>query len=161
MITHNYRLTLRISSITHTIGRLAFADMSTQKDVVDSLMSLYCLFVTLGYLTKDEINWPPHDVIPFNVSRCVELGYDPSAIELLRRIPWATEMLPIYYESIPVDYSCDDELEGSRDPTHYMIDYPDDPQPVDGWILPLTYGQTKGQTILLDAREGEWSPSLL
>ena len=56
---------------------------------------------------------------------------------------------------MPVVYSCDDELEDSRDPTNYMIDDPDDPQPVDGWILPLSYGGRYGVTVLLDAREGE------
>ena len=64
-------------------------------------------------------------------------------------------MMPVYYESMPVDYSCDDELEASRDPTHYKIDGPDDPQPVDGWMLPLTYGRSRGTTLLLDAREGK------
>lgn len=37
--------------------------------------------------------------------------------------------MPVYYESMPVDYSCDDELEASRDPTNYMIDDPDDRNP--------------------------------
>ena len=57
-----------------------------QDEIATSLKSLYRLFVNLGYLTEDEINWPPHDADPFNVSKCIELGYDPSAIDLLRKI---------------------------------------------------------------------------
>ena len=155
MVAFKYFVTFLGPRIIHTFVGLAFGVMSTQDEIVTSLTSLYRLFVALGYLTEDEISWSPHDTIPFNVSKCVDLGYDPSAIDLLQKIPWTTKTVPIYYESMPVVYSCDDELELSRDPTNYLIDDPDDPQPVDGWILPLTYGQRYGNTILLDAKEGD------
>lgn len=139
--------------IHSSFGRL-FESMSTQDEIASSLTFLYRLFVTLGYLTEDEINWPPHNAKPFNVSKCIELGYHSSAINLLQKIPWTTTTLPIYYKSITVDYSCDDALEANRDPRHYMIDDPDDPQYLDGWMLHLTYGQTRGVSLTLDAREG-------
>lgn len=129
--------------------------MSTCGEIASSLTSLYRLFVTLGYMSVDEINWPPHNATTLNVSKCIELGYDSSAIDLLQEIPWTTTTMPIYYESMTVDYSCEDELEASRDPRHYMIDYPEDPQYIDGWMLPLTYGLTRGVSLTLDAREGE------
>lgn len=129
--------------------------MSTQDEIATSLTCLYQLFVTLGYLTEDDINWPPHGTTPLNVSKCIQLGYDPSAIDVLQKIPWTTTAIPIYCESMTVDYSCDDELETSRDPRNHMIDDPDDPQLLDGWMLPLTYGQTRGVSLTLDAKEGE------
>lgn len=60
-------------------------------------------------------------------------------------IPWTETTLPIYYESMPVVYSCGEQLELSRDPTNYLVDDPDDPQPVDKWILPLTYERSAGR----------------
>lgn len=128
--------------------------MSTHDEIARSLTALYRLFVKLGYLTVDEINWPPHNAKPFNVSKCLELGYHTLAVYLLRKIPWTTTTIPIYKESVTVDYSCDDELESTRDPAKYMIDDPEDPQPIDGWMIALVYGEMHGLSLQLDAKEG-------
>lgn len=121
--------------------------MSTQDEIARSLTALYRLFVKLGYLTVDEINWPPQNAKPVNVSNTL-------AAYLLRKIPWTTTTIPIYKESVTVDYSCDDELESTRDPARYMIDDPEDPQPIDGWMIALVYGQMHGLSLVLDAKEG-------
>ena len=62
-------LTFLYQSILYSFVRLSLEVMSTQDEVATSLISLYQLFVALRYLTKEEINWPPHDPTPFNVSK--------------------------------------------------------------------------------------------
>lgn len=88
----------------------------------------------MGHMLEEELNWPPHSQNPLDIPRLCELKLDQSAIDLLQKIPWAMNgaLLGPFDSTLIVGYTIDDDLELSRDPTNWGIDFIDDPQELEG-----------------------------
>jgi len=130
--------------------------MSSPDEIAAALTKLYKLFIKMGYLTDADISWPPHTQHPLDISRLQELQFDQSAIDLLQKIPWALtgSNLDTGF-SLIVNYSDSEDLDSTRDPTNYMVDDPEEPQHLDGFVFPLNFiNPRSGTCLLVDVRDG-------
>jgi hypothetical protein len=59
--------------------------MPTFHEIAATLVLIYLLFVKIGYMDDDSINWAPHTKRPLNVNLCHSVGLDNSAIDFIQR----------------------------------------------------------------------------
>jgi len=75
---------------------------------------------------------------------------------VLQKIPWALtgSNLDTGF-SLIVNYSDSEDLDSTRDPTNYMVDDPEEPQHLDGFVFPLNFiNPRSGTCLLVDVRDG-------
>ncbi|KAJ9616778.1 hypothetical protein H2200_000497 [Cladophialophora chaetospira] len=128
---------------------------SSQEEIAEAMSRLYRLFIKIGYVTEEEMKWPPHSTSDLDIEFCRSQGLDENAINLLQKIPWPTSNVNLELESNLVNFSDNDDLESSRHPDFPYND-PDEYNPVvDGWLVPIAY-HFSGEAVVvsIDTRTG-------
>ncbi|KAJ7691306.1 hypothetical protein B0H17DRAFT_1201161 [Mycena rosella] len=126
-------------------------------DVVVALVTeLYELFVITEHLPEGSIQYPPHTKPSVNEALAGELGYNPSVISLMQKLPYVGTEGNRAGCIIPctsfAGYTLDEDLIEGRCPYPYHK-YDSCPD-LDSWMLPLALPNFEGWNIILDTRLG-------
>ena len=129
---------------------------SSHDEIAEALGRIYKFFVKIGYVTEEEMKWPPHSSADLDLDFARSQGLDENAIDLLQKIPWSTSFIKLELESYLINFSSNDDLQGSRHPD-IAFDYPDEYNPIaEGWLVSIAvYSQGEGVPISIDTRSGK------
>ncbi|KAJ6605359.1 hypothetical protein DFH09DRAFT_1353822 [Mycena vulgaris] len=126
--------------------------------VVALVTELYELLVTMGHWTEGSLKHPPHTATPVNPALAAQLGYTPSVISLMQKLPYVNGEAYWYGEAyiIPrtrlADYTLEADLREGRHP--YPYQYLDGCPDLDPWLLPLALPNRDGWNVMLDTNLG-------
>ncbi|KAJ7474030.1 hypothetical protein FB451DRAFT_283755 [Mycena latifolia] len=128
-------------------------------DAVAALVTeLYELLVTMGHWSEGSIQYPPHTAPSLNEALAAELGYAPSAISLMQKLPYVRsesgrgEDGYLIARTQLANYTHEDDLREGRHPYPYQY-LPGCPD-LDPWLLPLALPNRDGWNIMFDTRLG-------
>ncbi len=125
---------------------------STPAEIAQALTRLYKFFIKIGYVTEEEMRWPPHSTSDLDVDMLRSQGLGDDALALLKKIPWSTSRCYLDFESASVNFSDDVDVAGSRVPDYYQEAEGD--VVVDPWMLVIAIRDGYGGPICLDTRQG-------
>ena len=80
--------------------------MCSYAEIGALMVQVYELFVSIGYVTEDEICWPPHSNARFLEDEYRSNGIEENAIELMRHLPWPKAFrdrgtVELFYRAVP------------------------------------------------------------
>lgn len=150
--------------LPNTVSCLTTA-MPDNAEVASRLCDLYRFFVSIGYLSEDQVRWPPHSSEDLDIDDCRAKGYSDSAITLLQALPWPKNHFPDFVISLirrskAADYSDDEEVEGGRHPIQPDWDRDEEFLTLlPGHMITLSFGEwDEGLSVVLDADDGKCCP---
>ena len=134
--------------------------MSSHAEIAAALTRLYQFFVKIGYITEEEMKWPPHDSQTLDRDSCRAHGYSVEAIALLEAIPCTTSYAEFGPGSDFVDYTSEEDLKCCRHPEDQNEEADEEMNPLlDGWMVTLAMHSVwggQGEAYIVDANEGQY-----
>lgn len=149
-----------ISVLAHASGIMSgFSDEdvsgSTPDEIADALKRLYEFFIKIGYVTEEQMKWPPHTAADLDVEFCKAQGLDEGAINLLRKIPWTTADVRLEVDDTLINYSTKDGIVASRYPDFPWGGMDEVNYLVPGNYVPLNVGVSViAEIVFVDTRHG-------
>ncbi|KAJ7688391.1 hypothetical protein B0H17DRAFT_1068437 [Mycena rosella] len=133
------------------------ASAAYDPDVIVALVAeLYKLLITMGHWPEGSLHYSPHTKSPVNMALAAELGYAPSAISLMQKLPYMGPEANRDNDKriIPrtrfADYTLEEDLKEGRHP--YPYKYLDGCPDLDPWMIPLApQTETAGTSCLTRA----------
>ncbi|KAJ7652032.1 hypothetical protein DFH06DRAFT_1206612 [Mycena polygramma] len=126
--------------------------------VVSLITKFYELLISMGHWPEGSLRCAPHTDPPVNEELAMQLGYAPSAISLMQRLPYVSpelynnEKYHILARTRYADYTREKDLQEGRRP--YPYQYIDGCPDIDPWLLPLMLPNRDGSHVMLDTRLG-------
>jgi hypothetical protein len=140
-----------------------FTSMSTaysEGEIAGLITELYELFVSLAYLDRDQITWPPPSVgHRINEDLCISLGLAPSVISLMKNIPYVHSLhgFHIFPRSEAYSFLRDQDIIESRDPENLAPLPGEESELRLDYLLPhdvaLSHNLRDGMTLVLDTTD--------
>ncbi|KAJ7498132.1 hypothetical protein B0H11DRAFT_833147 [Mycena galericulata] len=127
-------------------------------EVVSLITQFYELLIEMGHWPEGSLRYPPHTNPSVNEELAAKLGYSPSAISIMQRLPYSTvaashsDQSYILGRTRWADYTSETNLREGRHPYPYGVLYgwPD----LDPWLLPLMLPNRDGWNVMLDTKLG-------
>ena len=132
-------------------------------EIARALTRLYEFFLEIGYITEEQMRWPPHNATTLDRDLCRSKGLSSEAIVFLETIPFTTSRNEIAFKSNLLDYSDEADLEACRHP-ELAYDQPSELNPLlDGWMVPLAAVLLDdeghdGHAYIVDTNKGKYYP---
>ncbi|KAJ7498107.1 hypothetical protein B0H11DRAFT_2383033 [Mycena galericulata] len=127
-------------------------------EVVSLITQFYELLIEMGHWPEGSLRYPPHTDPPVNEALAVELGYSPSTISIMQRLPYSTVAASHSDQSYILgctrwaDYTSEENLREGRHPYPYGVIY--GCSDLDPWLLPLMLPNRDGWNVMLDTKLG-------
>ncbi|KAJ9605514.1 hypothetical protein H2200_010171 [Cladophialophora chaetospira] len=129
--------------------------MSSHLQIAHALTRIYNFFVKVGYITEDQMRWPPHSTEDLDLELCRDAGFSEEAISLLSQIPWATVSLQFQPDCMLVDYSKAELMKASRHPDSTGSDHSATNPLLQDTMVTIAIPMNQGaRSYILDARTG-------